>query len=382
MRFSTFIMESLDPIVDEWVVYARQVSPAGSKLSEPALADHSREILTAIAHDMEVAQDEAARQTRSEGNAPGPLDAQGQTAATAHGAVRQLYGFDLDQMVSEYRALRATVLKRWRDAPQAEGDRAEAVEEIARFNEGIDQALAESVKQYTKDVAKSRDLFLGVLGHDLRGPLSSIANSAATLALPEASPAVRQQAQDRIGRSMTRMTGLISDLLDYTQTRSGHGLTVSPSTCDLRKVCDEAVDAMKAAHPDREFTCSVSGDLVLQADKRRIEQALANLLNNAVQYSGSSDPISLAAEGDADTVCIRVKNLGTPISPESLPTIFEPLVQGSNAHGTRDRSASSIGLGLFIVREIVRGHRGTIDVASSQAAGTVFTVQLPRTLET
>jgi signal transduction histidine kinase len=100
----------------------------------------------------------------------------------AHGAVRQIDGFSLDQMVSEFRALRATVLKLWRDA-EGEADRRQSVEEIARFNEGIDQALAESVKQYTADVAKSRDLFLGVLSHDLRSPLSIIDNSTAILGI-------------------------------------------------------------------------------------------------------------------------------------------------------------------------------------------------------
>ena len=380
MRFSTFILENLEGIVDEWVVYARKIAPEGTKMSRPALADHSKEILAAIAKDMEVGQDEATRQSKSEGDAPVPLGWEGGTAATAHGAMRQLDGFDLDQMVSEFRALRACVLKLWRHAAETVGDRDQAVEEIARFNEGIDQALAESVKQYAKDVAKSRDLFLGVLGHDLRGPLSTIDSSTALLAMPNASTDTKRQALERIRRSSRGMTGLINDLLDYTQTRSGHGLTVTPLTCDLRRACEESIDAMQATYPQQQFAADLVGDLVLQADEKRLEQVLSNLLNNAVQHGDGEAPVSLTAHGDADTLFLSVKNMGRPIEPELLPTIFEPLVQGAEAEGGTDRAQSSIGLGLFIVREIVRGHEGTIDVESSEARGTVFTVKLPRNL--
>jgi signal transduction histidine kinase len=380
MRFSTFILENLDRIVDEWVLFARRLSPAATKMSVPALADHSREILTAIAKDMEIGQDEATRQTKAEGHAPAPLDSPGRTAATAHGALRQLDGFDLDQMVSEFRALRACVLKLWRHAAETVGDRGQAVEEIARFNEGIDQALTESVKQYAKDVAKSRDLFLGVLGHDLRGPLSTIDSSTEILGMPNASPDIKQQELERIRRSSKRMRGLINDLLDYTRTRSGHGLTVSRSTCDLRRICEESIDAVRATNPQQQIATDLVGDLVLQADEKRLEQVLSNLLNNAVQHGVRGALVSLAAHGDANTVFVSVKNLGRPIRRASLPTIFEPLVQGSEAEGETDRARGSIGLGLFIVREIVRGHKGTIDVESSEASGTVFTVRLPRTL--
>jgi signal transduction histidine kinase len=376
MRFSKFILENLEPIIEEWVVYARLLSPAGTKMSRPALADHSKEILVAIAEDMEVGQDEATRQSKAEGGAAPPLESQGRTAATAHGAVRQLNGFDLDQMVSEYRALRACVLRLWRNAAETGGDRGQAVEEIARFNEGIDQALAESVKQYTRDVAISRDLFLGVLAHDLRGPLSIIDNSISLIAMPNAPAGTMPQAIERIRRSSKGMRSLINDLLDYTQTRSGHGLTVTPATCDLRETCEKALDAMQAKYPQQQFAVDLVGDLALQADERRLEQVLANLLNNAVRHGDQHAPISLTAHGDADTVLFSVTNQGRPIHPDLLPTIFEPLVQSVEA----DRSQSSIGLGLFIVREIVRGHQGAIDVESSEARGTVFTVKLPRRL--
>ena len=380
MHFSTFILDNLDRIVAAWIVFAREIAPAGNKMPAPALADHSRAMLIAIAQDMQIAQDEAARQSKSEGGAPACPAAGLQTAATAHGELRQLDGFDLDQMVSEFRALRASVLKLWRDSAESFGSRGEAVEEIARFNEGIDQALAESVKQYTTGVAKSRDLFLGVLGHDLRGPLSTIDNLTAVLDMHNASQDTRQQAAGRIRRASKRMRGLVNDLLDYTCTRSGHGLTVSHGACDLRKICEESIDAARTTHPQQNFTAELGDDLFVQADEKRLEQMLGNLLNNAAQHGLRGSPVWVMAYGDADAVFVSVKNLGRPIPPESTATIFEPLVQGSSAAGETDRTHNSIGLGLFIVREIVRGHQGSIDVVSTEAGGTVFTVRLPRKL--
>ena len=378
MQFSTFILDNLDRIVAEWVVFAREVAPAGDKMSPLALADHCPAMLTAIAQDMQACQDKATRQAKPEGESLPPPDARLQSAASAHGKLRQRDGFDLDEMVSEFRALRASVLKLWRDTAQPPGDRRQAVEEIARFNEGIDQALAESVKQYTGDVAKSRDLFLGVLGHDLRGPLSTIENSTAVLDMPNAAQDTLQQAAGRIRRASRRMKSLINDLLDYTSTRSGHGLTVRLAACDLHTICEEAIDAARTAHPQQPFTAELAGDLVVQADEKRLEQVLSNLLNNAVQHGFRGSPIGLTAHGDADSVFVTVKNLGRPIPPESMATIFEPLVQVTVAWGEADRAHSSIGLGLFIVREIVRGHHGSIDVASFETSGTVFTVRLPR----
>jgi hypothetical protein len=181
-----------------------------------------------------------------------------------------------------------------------------------------------------------------------------------------------------IQRSSKRISGLVSDLLDYTRTRSGSGLTVSRATCDLRRICEESAAAIKAAFPRQHFAFDLAGDLVLHADQKRLEQVLSNLLNNAVQHGRPGAPVSLAAHADADSVYVSVKNLGRPIRPESLPTIFEPLVQSLEKEGEADGVQSSIGLGLFIVREIVRGHNGTIDVESSEASGTVFTVRLPR----
>ena len=135
-----------------------------------ALRNHAKEILLAMARDLEAAQTDAQQTDKSKGWAP-VLEGK-ETAAATHGALRHLVGFDLRQLAAEYRALRASVLKLWREHHSMQED--PMLTEITRFNEAVDQALAESISSYSDEVASSRDTFLAILGHDLRSPLSAV----------------------------------------------------------------------------------------------------------------------------------------------------------------------------------------------------------------
>jgi signal transduction histidine kinase len=373
--FSAFIRNNLDSIVAEWEVFARRL-PAGRTMSALALRDHSREILLAIAGDMELRHSDQERADQSQDIVP--TRASTTSAAAEHGALRQLAGFDLVQLFAEFRALRASVMALWQ---RSEGDGAGSspTEEIARFNEGMDKALAQSVQRYSSEVAASRDMFLAVLGHDLRGPLSGIEMSAMVLAKPDLSDAARQAAAARIKRACRDMKRLITDLLEYTRTRLGAGIPIDRAACDLGPVCEASLEDIRAGNPEQQFVQQMSGDLNLQADAARMQQALSNLLSNAVQHGSRQAAVTLTAHGDVDAIVVTVGNSGDPIPREALPTIFEPLVQAPNAASdVHERSRTSLGLGLFIVREIVLAHGGTITVESSTAAGTVFTIRLPR----
>lgn len=375
MKLSSFIKNNLDAIVVEWEAFARTL-PSARDLSTLVLRDHSREILVAIAEEMDTAQSARERAAQSKDIAPSAEIVA--TAAAEHGALRQLAGFDLVQLFAEFRALRASVMALWcRSAGSSQEP--SAAEGLMRFNEGMDKALAQSVERYSGEVAASRDMFLAVLGHDLRGPLSGIDMSTLMLAKPGLPDAARQQAATRIRRASREMNRLITDLLEYTRTRLGAGIPVVRSLCDLGPTCEEALEVVRAAYPEQEFVCTMSGDLNVEADAPRIQQVLSNLLNNAVQHGERQAPVRLCAEGEADAVVLKVSNEGDPIPPESLGAVFEPLVQApSTGSQAQDRSRTSLGLGLFIVREIVLGHGGTINVSSSAEAGTVFTIRLPR----
>ena len=376
MRFSAFIKTHIDEIVSDWESFARTL-PSAQSMSTLALRDHSREILLALARDMASPLSNEARAEQASQFVPPSGEAT--SAAGEHGALRHMAGFDQTQLFAEFRALRASVMASWRRSEAATSGR-RALDEVIRFNEGMDKVVAESVERYSREMGASRDMFLAVLGHDLRGPLSGINLSTRVLAQPELTDTARQRAATNIRRATTEMGSLVTDLLDYTRTRLGAGIPIERTPCDLGPVCEASLEAIRAVCPDQSFVNRMSGDLVVPADAARIRQALSNLLSNAVQHGDREAPVTLSAEGEADAVVLRVTNLGEPIPAEALPALFEPLVQGPAAASEDgyERSKTSLGLGLFIVREIVLGHGGTIEVASSLEHGTVFTLRLPR----
>jgi signal transduction histidine kinase len=353
------------------------LEPAAETMTALALRNHAKEILKAMARDIEAAQTDHQQMDKSKGWAP-VLEGK-ETSAATHGALRHLVGFDLRQLAAEYRALRASVLKLWREHHSMQED--PLLTEITRFNEAVDQALAESIASFSDEVGRSRDTFLAILGHDLRSPLSAISMSAQYLGIagrvvPEGHPAVV-----RIKQSVLTMSLMIRDLLEYTRTRLGKHIPVTPLPYDVGQVCEAAHDEVQAAHPDCTFDLEMSGDLRARVDPARLGQVLSNLLNNAVQYGTTSLPIVLAARGEPDAVIIEVRNEGPPISEDALQVIFNPLVQlRTDQGGSNDPASTSLGLGLFIAKEIVTGHGGTLQVESAQPDGTVFTVTLPRSL--
>jgi hypothetical protein len=287
-------------------------------------------------------------------------------------------GFDLMEVVSEYRALRASVLQLWRDST-LEPDEHD-VEDLTRFNESIDQSVAKAVSSYTRRVDQARDLFLAILSHDLRNPLNSIAMSAEMIREAD----ITQRAAEALGcasqisTSAQVMARMISDLLDYTRTRLGAGMPVSPVPIDLATLCRELYDEFRTAHPNRVIRFQTDGPQPGEWDADRIRQAVSNLLGNAVQHGAENLPIDLKLTGGAADVVVVVHNGGPPIPPGELQRIFEPLVRGSSAEQPGHNRPGSIGLGLYIAREVARSHGGRIDVTSSRESGTAFAMHLPR----
>jgi len=376
MRLHTFIQEYLDVIVDRWQAFALTLLPTAIAASSFTLQDHCREILLGVVEDMQTGANADDRSTTA--MRTGGLAASTQTPAATHGASRHAAGFDLTALVSEFRAMRSSIFLLWQHNAST-NDRTPTIDETDRFNAAVDQALSESVERFASQEAASRDMFLAVLGHDLRAPLQSIEMARIVLAAAGAADEVRLPAIMRIARASKIMDGLISDLLEFTRTRFGLGLPIERSDCDLRHACEEAFEIVKAADPKRKFIQQLSGNLRIIGDCARLLQALSNLLSNAVHHGDAKAPISLRAHGGEDSVMLSVGNFGKPIPPEALRIIFDPLVQVPTTTSDLDRRPkTSLGLGLFIAREIVLGHGGTIDVQSSADSGTVFTIRLPR----
>ena len=373
---SQFILDNVEPILVEWESVARTMIPPAETMSVEALRDHAEKILRAVAEDMETAQTEEQRYAKSRGLRPA---AQGfDTSASAHGALRQKVGFDLVQLAGEFRAFRATVLRLWHEGGGALDST--AVEQVTRFNEGIDQALAESIRSYSGDVAKSRDMFLAVLGHDLRNPLGSVSGCLELVGNAALDTSRKERAIDIARRSVKTMEDMITDLLEYTRTRLGRGIEVDPKAGDVGALCAQAIDEISAAHPNRSVGLFIDGDLHAPFDAARMRQVLTNLLGNALQHGDPQAPVELRAIGDSAAVTVEVINQGVPIRPDMLQVIFDPLVQipaiESEPH---ERPATSLGLGLYIARQIVIAHGGTVAVESSETGRTTFKVRLPKT---
>lgn len=373
MRLSEFIERNVETIVTEWERFARETMEPAQTMSKLALRDHASEILLAIAKDLRQPQTEDERRTKSQGLAPSHSS---KTSAATHGILRHLVGFDLVQLTAEYRAVRATVLRLWMRLPKAIDE--QVLEEIVRFNEAVDQALAESIASYSERVAHSRDTFLAVLGHDLRSPLSAVTSGLVVLGDKRSQEQQRSRALQIAQRSVASMRQMIVDLLEYTRTRLGRGIEIVAQAGDFAGLCRDVVEEVQAAHSDRAFDVQIPREIEAQFDADRMRQVITNLLSNAVQYGEPTSAVVITAAKGASETTLAVMNRGKLIPPDALQVIFDPLVQvqstDSEAGG---RAKTSLGLGLYIVREIMSAHGGTVSVSSTDSEGTVFTLHLP-----
>lgn len=220
-----------------------------------------------------------------------------------------------------------------------------------------------------KQLEEARDLFIGILGHDLRSPLQAIQMAASLLLRKNAeSPEVLKPAV-AVARSADRMDKIIADLLDFARGRFGQGIPVKPSEMSMEAVCRRVVDELSLANPDRDVLLEVQGATTGLWDAERVAQVVANVVGNAIAHG--TGPVRVGVIGDGDSVRLVVTNQGKPIAADALPLLFQPFF-------SRNGDRKGLGLGLFIASEIVKAHQGKIEVASSLHEGTTFTVVLPK----
>lgn len=373
MKLSDFICTHMDEILQQWDTFARKVAPPGNHLSHDALRDHAQTMLDDIARDMRESQSAEERRLKSEGRSEGA--GMTGTAAAEHGSQRQAKDFTLLQLSAEFRALRATVLRLW--LPNVPRGDPQTVRDLMRFNEGIDQALAESIVAYSRRTQQTRDLFLAVLGHDLRSPLAGMLLAGDMLAQGE----VRSEKVAQIGANLARganvMRHIVDDLIGYTRSQLDEGLPMCPEFCDLHEVLESAIADATATYPGSHYHLRAEPGLVGRYDPTRLYQMFLNLLVNAGRHSRGEAPVIVQACAEADAYVIDITNQGEPIPPAKLESIFRPLVQLSDEDGVA-RSGTSLGLGLFIAREVAKAHDGSLTARSTASDGTTFTATLPR----
>lgn len=345
-----YIRAEVDSIVDEFAEFAQTHIESAKRLPAEELRDTAASLLNNIADDMESSQSDSDRSEKSRGDTPNNSPALVEDAKS-HARDRLGSSFSLMEMVSEYRALRANVVRRWRDA--AVGDPATAIEDVIRFDEAIDQALMESIQWYASRTDRARELMAGMIAHDLRNPLGAIMMSANYLLRSESIGGPEMKAAARVLGSASAMEKMVADLLDFAQVRMGGHLSISRAKTSMRKTCNDAVGELRAYHPDRAIELNVSDKLEGDWDGDRVRQVISNLVANALKHGAADSPVAVSASEDGLNVRLDVHNLGEPIAADHLKDIFDPLKRFPKNAQNR-QSNHGIGLGLSSSRRLPR----------------------------
>ena len=374
MRLFDFILSNLDDILEEWEHFAETLAPL-KDADKLELRDHATAILKVIALDLQTAQDEPESIAKSQGL--GPVEST-DTAAEIHATARMSSGLNSDQVMAEFRALRSSVLRLW-----ARGEAIatpEEIQDMVRFNEAIDQAQSESMARYSKLLRDAQSLFLAILGHDVRSPLGAVSMGAQVLLHDHSLPSKVLKVGLRIFNSAKRVDEIVRDLLDFSTSHLGDGIPIDPYTVDLGEICINVVEEARTFHPDRKIALHAEGDLTGYWDGPRVAQAFSNLISNAIQHGKPGCAIDVTVSDSKGGVLFEVSNEAEVISPAKLRSLFDP-VKSFAIRPPEERVTSrvqNLGLGLYVVNEIVKAHQGEVSVSSTEETGVKFSVRLPR----
>lgn len=289
----------------------------------------------------------------------------------------QTFAAALDGPVGAYRCVyRLNGADGMQRTVRATGDAVFAADgHLERFV-GVLQDISELVRQQAaaEDRAQFAEQMIGIASHDLRTPLTAIKMGVQMLGTEELTLSRRGRIAEHVDKSADRARRLVDDLLDFTQAKIGSGLKMSFRLVDIHGLISEAVSELRLAYPARLIAHIEQGHGPSSMDPDRLIQLLGNLVANAVTYGAKDDAVTVTSRVASDTFAIDVHNMGPPIPPDLLPTLFEPMTRGTEV-GAENRS---VGLGLFIVREIARAHGGDITATSSLDEGTTFRAMFPR----
>ena len=233
------------------------------------------------------------------------------------------------------------------------------------------QQLARQLEELTQTL-RLNELFTAVLGHDLRNPLSAILNSA-NLLERIAKDDVMKQSATRMVSSGKRMSRMIDDMLDLTRARLGGGIALRRQETEFSQIVQRVIHEVQLSSPDGRFETRHVGESSGYWDVDRLTQVTSNLLGNALDHGDKSDPVEVTLNGTrADRVTLEVTNTGV-VPAEVLPHLFDPFRGSQRQVGRRE----GLGLGLYIVQQIVLAHGGRVDVRTDERR-TTFAVELPR----
>jgi signal transduction histidine kinase/CheY-like chemotaxis protein len=380
LKLSVFILENIELILQDWEKFARTMEPAASPMTSKQLRNHASVMLESIATDLCTSQSKKQELDKSQGNEPRTAQID---AGEEHGQSRMDSNFTIEQLVSEYRALRSSVLRLWNEANGA--PQASDIDDIIRFNEAIDQLLASSVIIFAKATReaveaekKRKDQFLAMLAHELRNPLSPISAAATLLKMSKSDDKVTSNASNIIARQVSHMATLIDDLLDVSRVTRG-SVELRSEIMDLRHVIDDAVEQVLPQIHARGHVLTVSEmhrPITVYGDKKRLVQVFANILTNASKYTPENGNIALNLDLSSDRVKVTVEDNGIGMAPDFVPHVFDLFAQ---AERSSDRSSGGLGLGLALAKSLIELHCGEVTCFSEGAGkGSKFIVELPK----
>jgi len=324
MKLSRFLTERAEDILVQWEAFAKTLEPAAASMTSVALRDHAQQMIRAIALDIESLQSSAEQITKSHGEGPAKYP---QSAASLHGRLREVSGFSLVQLTAEFRALRASVLRLW--LPNIGEFTEEVHEELVRFNEAVDQALAESAVTFSEHNNQTRER-LAILGHDLRTPLAAISMTGHLLVRStssEGNPATGK----RLLRSAAAMSTMVNDLLEYSRTQLGGKMPIAPAPANMENIIKAALHDAASAYPDCVFDFHSHGDLSGVFDDVRMQQVVLNLL----AIPGEGDERRARRRGRIRRHC----PFGDQLRPSHSPRVAQSHFERHGATPSRRRAA-------------------------------------------
>jgi signal transduction histidine kinase len=229
------------------------------------------------------------------------------------------------------------------------------------------------VARYSQVTRDSQNVFLAILGHDVRNPLGAIGMGAQVLSRDTQLPANSRAIAERIWQSTQRVNEIVSDLLDFSGSSLGGGMPIKPELFNFEPECKMIVEEIRAFHPDRTVHLAVTGNLDVVWDRARVNQALSNLVANAIHHGDETAPVWVTVSGGSE-VSMEVRNMGAIVDRSRLATLFDPAKRfNMQPAATRANDGSKhLGLGLYITRDIVNAHGGRIDVASTPAHAPLY----------
>ena len=239
----------------------------------------------------------------------------------------------------------------------------------------LDVTERKAAEAHRQQGADFEQQLIGIVSHDLRNPVTAILLNASVLLRGEELSERQTKNVVRIQTSAERAHRMIRDLLDFTRARLAGGIPIERRQMDFHERVRGVLEEVEATHAGRELRVRLEGDGRGEWDPDRLDQVIQNLVTNALKYSPDGTPVSVETHIEDAGLVMSVHNRGPPIPPERLSKIFDPF---QRATVEVDKTGSSMGLGLYIVKQVVGAHGGTVMVESTADAGTTFTVRLPR----